>query len=160
MKISTAYDAYWFLHEHPKMLCLQMAMVDAKTPAKRSARSRIRLLKDECPWLKSERYKVREFTHLERHAVDCNLDIFYARVNKRGRVDDDETENVFIECWLEFGPIKFAVTDGVLRLQNQHDIDLDCGAPTFDQALVKLARRVKRKYGDFPAPQWLTKEAA
>ena len=38
---------------------------------------------------------------------------------------------------------------------NYHDTKLDCGAPTFDEALVKLARLVKRHYGDFNPPKWL-----
>ncbi len=30
-----------------------------------------------------------------------------------------------------------------------HDWQLDCGAETFEKAIIKLARKVKKKYGDY-----------
>lgn len=99
------------------------------------------------PWRKKI-YLIREFA-LRRDALDTNLDIFYSKVNEHGRVDDDATKNTNVECWLEFGPLKQQVSDGNLDMAHFHDIDLDCGAPTFDEALIKLARLVKRHYGDY-----------
>jgi hypothetical protein len=92
---------------------------------------------------------MREWTSLERRALDCNLDIWYAKVDEAGKVNDACSKNVNIECWLEFGPIKQIVRDGILRVENSHDLRLDCGARTFDEALVRLARKVRRHYGDY-----------
>ena len=39
--------------------------------------------------------------------------------------------------------------DTETMLQTIHDIRLDTGAPTFDEALVKLAKLVKKHYGDY-----------
>jgi len=155
MKIATAYDAFWFLSEHPKMRCREAALVstkEAKT-VKPGRGERIRTVKDEMPWVKGKTYLLREFT-LTREAIKCNLDIFYTLVDERKRVNRNPAKNVFPECWLEFGPIRQAVSDGRLHLMHYHDIDLDCGAPSFDDALVKLAKLVRKHYGDIKAPTW------
>ena len=88
---------------------------------------------------------------LLRHAISCNLDIFYARVDETGTINDDDSKNVNVECWLEFGPIEYAcVMDGEpSQLLHTHDIDLDCGAPTFDEALVRLGNLALKHYGDY-----------
>jgi len=156
MKISTAYDAFWFLTEHPKMRCRAAVLIspeDAKTVT-RSKGERLRTVKDEMPWAKDKSYLLREFG-LYREAISCNLDIFWARVDRRRKVNDDPTKNKFAECWLEFGPIKQAVSDGALHILHYHDIRLDCGAPTFDGAIVRLARLVKKFYGDIKTPPWV-----
>ena len=56
------------------------------------------------PWNKEKSYFIREFG-LEREAMDCNLDIFYTKVDERRRVNDDKSKNVNVECWLEFETI-------------------------------------------------------
>ena len=35
------------------------------------------------------------------------------------------------------------------KLVHYHDWKLDCGAPTFDEAIVKLANLVLKEYGDY-----------
>jgi hypothetical protein len=155
MKISTAYDAFWFLREHPKMQCREAVLIspeDAKT-VQLSKGERIRVVKDGMPWAKDKSYLLREFS-LRRAAVNCNLDIFWAMVDKRGGINKDPTKNVFPECWLEFGEIKQTVLDGRLQVMHCHDIGLDCGAPTFDEAIIKLAKLVRKRYGDIKTPKW------
>jgi len=128
-KIATAYDAYWFLYEHPKMRCREAVLLsneDAKNVSlsrdERLRGQRLRKVKDEMPW-NDGKYVLREF-RLYRQAIDCNLDIHYALVDDRGMVNEDHSRNKVPRCWLEFGPVKQAVSDGVLHVQHSHDIRL------------------------------------
>jgi hypothetical protein len=70
-------------------------------------------------------------------------------------VNADASKNVHVRCWLEFGPIRFAVSDGQLHLLHSHDPRLDCGGAAFDGALIKLARLVRKHYGDIKTPKWI-----
>ena len=54
----------------------------------------------------------------------------------------DRSKNTKVEIWLEHGPYD-AEWGGCT-----HDIDLDCGGDTFEEAIIKLAQLVKEKYGD------------
>ena len=159
MRISRAYDAFWFLHEHPKMQCRLATLIsskDAKT-VQLSKGERIRSVKDGMPWNKGKRYLLRELASTQS-AISCNLDIFWAMVDERGRVNKDSLKNVFPECWLEFGTIEQGVSDGKLHIVHYHDIELDCGAPTFDEALIRLAKLVRKHYGDIKRPQWMERK--
>lgn len=85
------------------------------------------------------------------------LDITVVRVNPAtNEIDDDKSKNRSVRIWLEFGPWtkreelseaarEYMPSDGVAS----HDIDLDCGAPTFEEAIMKLAYLVLNKYGDY-----------
>lgn len=145
----TAYEAFWFLAHHPKMRCRETVLVSAQEGKAINLRKgeHLRTVKDQMPWIK-KRYLLREFS-LEREAIKCNLDIFWAKVDERGRVNDDHEKNKFSSCWLEFGPIRQVVSNGQLHVEHSHDIDLDCGGETFDKALIKLARLVRKHYGEY-----------
>lgn len=154
-KITNAYEAYWFLYEHPKLM----------------APTRNEVTPEEAARLEAEGYWItrdtggkcyRMWRHMNRRAFVDNLSIFYTKVNHpdRGRVDDDPKKNKFVECWLEFGPLEYGYAysgsgtpladyDDTTMLHHYHDIDLDTGGPTFDIALVRLARLVRKKYGDY-----------
>lgn len=70
------------------------------------------------------------------------LDIHMAKVSpKTGRINDNEKKNTIIEYWLESGPFEKEYKSF------QHDINLDCSGRTFEEAVVKFARRVKKAYG-------------
>ncbi len=68
------------------------------------------------------------------------------------KISDDETENTAIRVWLECGP--WCGPDQLTDEERKdfpfglpsHDIELDCGAPTFEQAIIKLANLVLKKY--------------
>lgn len=140
----TTYEAYWFLYDHPRFKCREVVL-HAKPPKHVPKRHRLRKMRDSMPWNKGKTYTVEVFP-LFRHAIQTNLHIHYALVDKRGRVNDDAVQNAIAECWLEFGPVKYEIHDGHLNPSHYHDVKLDCGAPTFDQALVKLARLVQKHY--------------
>ena len=56
-------------------------------------------------------------------------------------IDDDKTKNTKEQVWLECGPYEkpYGLT---------HDIYLDCGGDTFEEAIIKLAGLVKKYYTD------------
>lgn len=57
-------------------------------------------------------------------------------------IDVDTNKNTKVQIWLEHGPYD-AEWGGCT-----HDIDLDCGGDTFEEAIIKLAELVKNKYGE------------
>lgn len=57
-------------------------------------------------------------------------------------INPDTTKNTKVQIWLEHGPYD-AEWGGCT-----HDLDLDCGGDTFEEAIIELARRVKEKYTD------------
>lgn len=72
------------------------------------------------------------------------------------RVDEDESKNTHFEVWLEAGPPMMPDEhfDNVLV---SHDINLDCGGDTLDEALISLAALVKEHYGDYKKEEhWTT----
>jgi hypothetical protein len=153
MVIKDAWSAHWFLTEHPKFRYRNARLLADNEAPKLYRGDRIREAKDEFPWGRSKPYRILEYSKiLTTPAYPDNLDIHYTKVNpKTHKIDDDKSKNAQVECWLEFGKVAYVVSDGTLHLQHWHDVKLDCGAPTFDEALVKLARLVKRHYGDFNA---------
>ena len=148
-KIKNAYDAWWFLYYHPKFMIPERIKADG--PMKQKDKKYYREYRDKGGnyWLICKR--------LKQHALESNLDTFYAKVDSSRRVNDDPKKNKTVECWLEFGPIKyqycqpeFEIKEGAREYpQHYHDINLDCGGPTFDWALMKLARLVLKYYGDY-----------
>ncbi len=75
------------------------------------------------------------------------LEFAYVRVDPAtGRIMSDGTRNTATAVWLESGPGSLELGDGTGRV-SLHDPRLDCGAPTFEAALVILANRVGELYG-------------
>lgn len=83
---------------------------------------------------------------LEGHPIfhrrfSCDLVVDVVKVNPdTNAIDDDETKNTKVQVWLEHGPYihKFNMCS--------HDIELDCGGDTFEEAIVELAALVKNRY--------------
>jgi hypothetical protein len=69
------------------------------------------------------------------------LDINVVKVNPiTMAIDDNKELNTKVEIWLEAGAYRKECAT--------HDYDLDCGADTFEEAIVKLANLVQQKFGD------------
>lgn len=85
-----------------------------------------------------------------------SLDIAVVKVNPTTqRVEDDTELNTATRVWLECGPWDAPENhpdwDSEYYLQRgmpTHDIDLDCGGNTLEEAIVELASLVFKKYGD------------
>ncbi len=151
-KITDAYNAYWFIYNHPKF---QRQIRSEITPAEADEQGKL--------GFKISRDRGGKCWRYHRHAVvpaiEENLSIFYTKTDGK-RVNDDRSKNVFTECWLEFGPVEYGYMCGDVNAdwdvetheQNFHDWKLDCGGSTFDEALIKLARNIRRIRGDY-SPQ-------
>ena len=74
-------------------------------------------------------------------------------------IEDDESRNTAFRVWLEAGPWhdwstedEFSEPDGgwtdYNRWGSSHDHQLDCGAPTMEEALLKLASLVEVFYNE------------
>lgn len=59
-------------------------------------------------------------------------------------VDDDPESNVATRVWLESNYMDKNLSEEIDVVT--HDIDLDCGAPTFEEAIIKLANLHYNKY--------------
>ena len=86
------------------------------------------------------------FHYLRKHEMfqgnfESCLDIEVVKVNPLTKsIDDDNSLNTEVNVWLECGKYSQYV--------NWHDIELDCGGQTFEEAIVELANLVKKNYGD------------
>ena len=78
---------------------------------------------------------------LNRFSNDLWFEI--VKVNpETNAIDDDPHKNTKVQIWLEHGP--YDAEWGACT----HDIDLDCGGDTFEEAIINLAKLVEEKYGD------------
>lgn len=149
-KIANAYDAYWFIHDHPKFQRMIRSEVTPKE-ARKMEKQGFLITRDRGG--KCWRYR----RHLVVPALEENLSIFYTKTNGK-RVDKDPKKNN-VECWLEFGSVEYGYLsnypdpksnwDMETVEQNYHDWKLDCGGSTFDEALIRLARNIRRIRGDY-----------
>lgn len=74
------------------------------------------------------------------------LDIEVVKINpKTKRVEDDDKLNTEVEIWLEWGFPKYK-KGKLLPVAYTHDYNLDCGASTFEEAIIKLAALVRKHY--------------
>ena len=160
-RIVTAYDAWWFIYNHPKFMLRERYEITEKEAKDLRAGGFI-VTQDRGH--KSEYVQGmgnvggasgkcwREWRHMHRHAIETNLSIFYAKVDAKGRTNDNPALNLHPECWLEFGSEEwgyYSDWENETSRMSYHDIALDCGGDTFDEALTVLAKLILKKYGDY-----------
>lgn len=79
--------------------------------------------------------------------VRC-LDVEVVKVNpETNTVDNDTSKNTKTQVWLEFGAA-FLALDISEHVRFEHDTRLDCGADTFEEAIINLANLVDKYYLD------------
>ena len=166
-KINFAHDAWWFIHNHPAFRLRWRTLVEEGTEISTS-----RIIVEA-----EDGVRYWEERHMHRRALDdIGRNISYVLVNKDGTTDDEDVNRKYTEVWLEFGPISYRADweiesnrlrkieceekgykyweseitpDMYVDILHIHDWHLDCGAPTFDEALVKLANNILKHYGDY-----------
>lgn len=76
------------------------------------------------------------------------LSVDVVKVNpETNAVDDEPDNNTLVQVWLESGPFQYM---GALHeYMHTHDIRLDCGGNTFEEAIVKMAKLVEIHYGTY-----------
>ena len=69
------------------------------------------------------------------------VDICVVKVNPKNNTIDDKNElNIKNQVWLETGEYN--------QQHKIHDIELDCGGDTYEEAIIELAELVKYNYGN------------
>ena len=77
----------------------------------------------------------------EEGQFELCTDIYVAKVNpENNTIEDDESLNTKTQVWLETGNY-----DANVRV---HDINLDCGGDTYEEAIIELANLVYDEYGN------------
>ena len=66
--------------------------------------------------------------------------------------DDDSRLNTKTEIWLEYGECLYDEETDLVQIR--HNIDLDCGGATFEEAIINLANKLYNhpeytKYRDY-----------
>lgn len=75
------------------------------------------------------------------------LDIDAVKVNPKTKsIDDDESLNTETNVWLEF--CNKTLESSGKYFVSTHWTELDCGAETFEKAIIKMAILVYKHYGD------------
>jgi hypothetical protein len=97
----------------------------------------------------------------EGSSLFCHcLDIEVVRVDPRTRnISDDPSRNTATRVWLECGP--WERPEDLRPEERPHlphgiasvDLQLLCGGATFEEAIIKLATLVRRRYGNSRHPQ-------
>jgi hypothetical protein len=96
-----------------------------------------------------------KFNHLKDGKPDIlpgfmsNLDMHVAKVDPKTRIVS-KAKNAVTEIWLEAGPWAEITGEppGTYDEVSSHDIRLDCGGDTYEEAIIKMASLVKKYYGD------------
>ena len=76
-------------------------------------------------------------------ALSNSMCIDVVKTNGKGRICKDHSKNIVTEVWIEWGPI--CGSEG--KLWARHDIDLDTGGRTYEEAIINLANLIMKKYG-------------
>ena len=93
------------------------------------------------------------FDFLDGHPMfnDLFQEDLYMRIVKvcpeTNRIESDASKNTKIQFWLEHGPYRSAVDDYPFD-RCIHDLELDCGGDTFEDAIINLANLVAANYND------------
>lgn len=91
-------------------------------------------------WQYLSGHKIFEDDYKINHFLNC-LDIEVIKINpKTDCIDVDTYKNTKVQIWLECGPYKDE--------RPVHDIDLDCGGDSFEEAIINLAKLVQEKYDE------------
>lgn len=76
---------------------------------------------------------------LEEAGLTGAIDVMVVRVSPiTRRIEDDTSLNTYLEVWLETGPMS---DDPFVTWE--HDPDLDVGGATFEEAIIKMATKVR-----------------
>lgn len=91
----------------------------------------------------TEHYIFKDNNNISRFNECVYIDV--VKVNPETmEISDNDDENTKIQVWLECGP--YLPEDDEYCEGAEHDIDLDCGADTYEEAIVILAKLVWAKY--------------
>ena len=91
--------------------------------------------------MKEKFYKAWNYLENNHDWFPNHLNIIVVKVHpKLKTIVNDESKNTIINYWLETGP--FAKKENCWT----HDINLDCGGDSFEEAIIQLAKLIKKQY--------------
>lgn len=119
---NSVYNAYWYVALHPMFYYFRAWKTDDGVPVVHE-----RHLVSDQGW---------ECVHISPQMVNP----------KDMRISDDKHLNTRIDWWYEFGPTLWGDNygDGI----RGHDHKCDGGAPTYDEAIIKVAKAIHKAYGN------------
>jgi len=125
-KFTDFYEAFHFLNEHYIFMTLE------------GYKDLCRSLKDY-PHLSPEENIAFVTSIYTRYDLCLYIEVHKVNPETR-RIDDNEELNTKTEVWFECGSYH--------EDRGEHDLDLDCGGATYEEATIKLANLVHEKYGE------------
>jgi len=99
-------------------------------------------------------YELLAQANIRDSSFNQGLDISVQKVNPLTKtIDGDESKNTETSIWLEAGPYELVedFPGGTPFYCSAHDIALDCGGATFEEAIIALANLVEKQY---PIKKW------
>lgn len=115
------YCAWWYIDTHPVFWAF--------------GKDRDEYPKNHVARLKHEGALQEGWPYIAPHKVNPDK-------GRHGRVSHNEKKNTQLQWWFEFGP---SVLNGGCKT---HDWELDGGAATYEQCVIKIAKRIHRYYGN------------
>ena len=95
-------------------------------------------------WFLCEHEIFQPENNYDKDFLAC-LDIDVQKINpKTNKIDDNEKLNTKVEVWLECG--RYVIDEHFDSPIHEHDIRLDCGGNTFEEAIIGLANLVRKYY--------------
>ena len=130
-KFNDFYDAWWWPYYHPLFIDYEAVYRD-----KRFLDNHDWAGEDICNFYS----RMQDYIEVSPHKVNP----------KTRSIDDDQSLNTHVEIWIETGyrwreKIPFYEKD---HWWFYHDINLDCGGDTYEEAIVNLANLVWKHYKD------------
>lgn len=133
------YEAWHYLEEH------RIFQQETKITITEKDNKQFEKMFDEVISLKDlglEEMVGEQIHYTSRFNDEC-LDIEVVKVNPRtNAIDDNKELNTKVQIWLEAGAYR--------KECRTHDWELDCGADSFEEAIIELANLVQKRYGDDP----------
>lgn len=133
------HAAYWYLDAHPAFWGFKRWSAGHEDYPD----NHVSFLEHESAWL-------RAMIEISPHKV-CP---------ETGKIEDDPARNTKIEWWYEFGPYDLLPRDehGSSIQSHWHDYLLDGGADTYEEAVLEIAAKVHKFYGNdrqiIDTPEW------
>ncbi len=90
---------------------------------------------------------LKKYPIFKGHFSQC-LDMYIVKVDPlTKRIEDDAVRNTETNVWLECGP--WVLSPYEINFVPAHDISLDCGGDTFEEAICRLADLVAEHESEY-----------
>ncbi len=99
---------------------------------------------------KHPEFKDKESPEIDQ-SIFNDMWVYVTKVNPlTNTIEDDEALNIETRVWLEWGPMEYVTDFDKPFWCGTHDVKLDCGGGTYEEAIIEMAKLVEKYYGNFP----------